>query len=73
MDKYLKRPKKEPAIRKGRFERFNLTENPFPSSPFVNPESNDARSNGGIYEPSIRVDESTTIKKNFLAFISYSL
>ncbi len=68
MDKYLTRPKKEPAVRKGRFEKFNLTENPFPSSPFVNPESNDARSNGGIYEPNIRVVEYANIKKNFLAF-----
>ncbi len=68
MDKYLKRPKNEPVIRKGRFEKFNLTENPFPSSPFVNPESNDARSNGGIYEPNIRVAEYANIKKNFLAF-----
>lgn len=68
MDKYLKRPKKEPIIQKGRFEKFNLRENPFPSQPFVNPESNDARSNGGIYEPNIRIDEYDNIKKNFLAF-----
>jgi len=68
MDKYLKRSKNEPVIQKGRFEKYNLTENPFPSSPFVNPESNDARSNGGIYEPNIRIDEYDNIKKNFLAF-----
>ncbi len=66
MDKYLKRPKTEPAINKGRFEKFSLSENPFPSSPFVNPESNDARSNGRIYEPNIRAEEYGYIKKNFL-------
>ena len=68
MDKYLKRPKSEPEVRKGRFEKFYLTENPFPSSPFVNPESNDARSNGRIYEPNIRTQEYANVKKNFLAF-----
>lgn len=67
MDKYLKRPKSEPVINKGRFEKYNLSENPFPSSPFVNPESNDARSNGRIYEPGIRVDELSYIKQNFLS------
>ncbi len=66
MDKYLKRPKTQPAIKKGRFEKFNLSENPFPSSPFVNPESNDARSNGRIYEPIIRTQELSLIKQNFL-------
>lgn len=67
MDKYLKRPKSEPIVQKGRFEKFNLSENPFPSSPFVNPESNDSRSNGDIYEKTIRTEEFTNITKNFLA------
>ncbi len=67
MDKYLKRPKTEPTIKKGRFEKFNLSENPFPSSPFVNPASNDARSNGRIYEPDIRLEEYNYVRKNFLS------
>jgi hypothetical protein len=44
-----------------------LKENPFPSSPFVNPESNDSRTNGDIYEPSIREKEFEQVQKNFLA------
>lgn len=67
MDKYFTKAKSEPMVQKGRFERFNLIENPFPSSPFVNPESSDARSNGGIYEKNIRIDEYQNITKNFLA------
>lgn len=38
----------------GRFERYNLTENPFPSSPFVSQDSPDKRNNGSIFEMSIR-------------------
>jgi hypothetical protein len=66
MNKYTKRPKLEPVLQQGKFERFNLRENPFPSAPFVNPESTDARTNGDIYEDSIRQSEFAWIKENFL-------
>ncbi|MEA5552893.1 hypothetical protein VB713_18270 [Anabaena cylindrica UHCC 0172] len=65
ISKYSKRPKSELVINKGRYELYNLKENPFPSSPFVNPNSNDARNNGEIYEPSIRDKESEAIEENF--------
>lgn len=66
IDKYAKRPKAELVVQKGRYEIYNLSENPFPSSPFVNPNSNDARNNGEIYEPSIRDQEYKSIEENFL-------
>jgi hypothetical protein len=66
IDKYSKRPKAGSVVQQGRYELYNLRENPFPSSPFVNPSSNDARNNGEIYEPSIREQEYQTIEKNFL-------
>ncbi|OKH55544.1 hypothetical protein NIES2101_03950 [Calothrix sp. HK-06] len=65
ISKYSKRPKAELVIQKGRYEIYNLKENPFPSSPFINPNSNDARNNGEIYEPSIREQEYNTIEENF--------
>ncbi len=67
MDKYLRRPTAETIVQKARYEQYNLQENPFPASPFVNPESSDARSNGNIYEPSIRQEEYSIIEQNFLA------
>jgi len=65
ISKYSKRPKSELVINRGRYEQYNLRENPFPSSPFVNPKSNDARNNGEIYEPSIRDKENKSIEENF--------
>ena len=50
----------------GRFERFNLTENPFPSEPVVNKDSADKRINGHIYEMALRQTEFAKIKTNFL-------
>lgn len=67
IDKYAKRPKAEISPQKGRYEIYNLQENPFPSSPFVNPESLDLRNNGKIYEPSIREQEYRAIEENFLS------
>lgn len=67
IDKYAKRPKAEIAPQNGKYEIYNLQENPFPSSPFVNPESKDQRNNGKIYEPSIREQEYNTIEENFLS------
>ena len=49
-----------------RFERFNLTENPFPSEPVVHKGSEDRRINGGIYESALRQKEFEKIKANFL-------
>ena len=66
IDKYLSKAKIETVIQKGMYEKFNLKENPFPSSPFVNPESNDSRTNGDIYEPSIREIEFEKIQNNLL-------
>ncbi len=66
VNKYLRKPTAEPIVHQGLYERYNLTENPFPSSPFINPESNDARINGSIYEPSIRQVEYDKISQNFL-------
>ncbi|HEY0764032.1 MAG TPA: hypothetical protein VGD61_16775 [Pyrinomonadaceae bacterium] len=51
---------------RGRFERFNLEENPFPSDPFVNKDSTDKRVNGEIYEVEIRRPEYEKIEENFL-------
>jgi len=50
----------------GRYERFGLTENPFPAEPSVNQESNDKRINGGIYETEIHKTEFEQIKTYFL-------
>ncbi len=66
MEKYLRKPKAEPIVRQGRYEQYNLKENPFPSSPFVNPESGDARINGKIYEPSIHQAEYDKVRESFL-------
>lgn len=65
ISKYSKRPKAELVIQKGRYEVFHLMENPFPVFPFVNPNSNDARNNGEIYEASIREQEYKAIEENF--------
>ncbi len=67
IQKYLSRPKAELSLTsQARYERYNLSENPFPSSPFVNPESTDARANGQIYEELIRQSEYEKIRHSFL-------
>lgn len=55
-----------PKNAKGKFERFNLSENPFPSEPAVNKNSTDKRINGHIFETEIRRKEFEQIKENFL-------
>lgn len=67
LEKYLKKPKDTPVEHKGRYEIYNLKDNPFPVSPFVNQDDKDKRYNGDIYEPSIRQVEFETAKQNFLA------
>ena len=49
-----------------KFEKYNLTDNPFPSTPFVSQENTDKRYNGDIYEESIRNKEFRLIEDNFL-------
>lgn len=67
MSKLIKQiAKKEIIDQKGRFEKFNLIENPFPSEPVVNKDSNDKRINGNIFEFEIRRKEYDQILINFL-------
>ena len=66
MSNLLKRPKAQPPLKSvGRYERFHLTENPFPTEP-VNKDSSDRRINGAIYEAEIRTKEYTQIETAFL-------
>jgi len=67
MSTLLRRPTESSQLdSSGRFERFNLQENPFPSDPFVNKDSTDKRVNGDIYEIEIRKPEYEKIETNFL-------
>ncbi|SRR5258705_12268249 len=67
MSKLLRRPSASlPTEIKGRFEKFNLAENPFPSNPFVDKNSEDKRINGDIYEIGIRTKEYDQIESIFL-------
>lgn len=50
----------------GRFEVFNLMENPFPPTPFVNKDSEERKYNGSIYEKDIRSSEYKLLADNFL-------
>ncbi|MEX2633667.1 MAG: hypothetical protein WD267_06510 [Balneolales bacterium] len=67
MSKFLRKPKatyQNNLIAK--YEHFNLKENPFPSEPIVNKESQDKRINGDIYEHQIRDKEFDHIINNFI-------
>lgn len=67
MSTLLRRPTESRQLDlRGRYEKFNLEENPFPSDPFVNKESTDKRVNGEIYEIEIRKPEYEKIESNFL-------
>lgn len=50
----------------GKFERFNLLENPFPAEPVVNQEAADKRLNGALYENAIRLAEHELFMSNFV-------
>ncbi|MEM9886513.1 MAG: hypothetical protein AAF849_11530 [Bacteroidota bacterium] len=63
----LRKPDITPHNQEGRFERYNLTENPFPSTPVVNKHIDDKRYNGEIYEDRIRDVEYEKVTKNFLS------
>src|SRR5947209_4530305 len=54
------------SIPLGRFEKYNLNENPFPSQAILNKDSSEKKSNGSIYEPEIRTVEFDKIVKNFI-------
>lgn len=67
IDKFIKKPRTQlPDKTKGKFEKFNLKENPFPANPMVNKESDDRRINGEIFEMQIREKEYNQIRNNFL-------
>lgn len=66
MNKLLKKPKDKPLPDSiGRYERFHLVENPFPTEP-VNKDSSDRRINGDIYESEIRTKEFSLVESAFL-------
>lgn len=65
-DNLLKRPKSDNSQNKNRYEKLGLTENPFPTTPFVNKENSDSRYNGSIYESKIRQTEYDQFIKNFV-------
>ena len=66
-NKLLKRPTQQLSQETpARYEKFQLTENPFPSQPVVNKDSEDKRINGDIYEADIRTVEFEQVKRNFL-------
>ena len=66
MKNLLRRPKTQTLDHTtGRYDRFGLTENPFPTEP-VNRDSSDRRINGEIYESEIRNAELSRIRKSFL-------
>lgn len=66
MKKLLKKATQAYSDLTGRFEKFNLTENPFPSEPVINKDSKDKRINGDIYELEIRIKEYEQILTSFL-------
>lgn len=67
MSKLLRKPEQLQQVNKmSRYEKFNLSDNPFPSEPYVNQDSTDKRVNGGIYETEIHKTELQRIRSNFL-------
>ena len=68
MNKLTQKPRStiDPDV-EGRFQKFRLTENPFPSEPHVNKQSNDPRINGEIYESKIRTRELEKVKQHFIS------
>lgn len=67
MSRLKKKPKDQnPEDVKARYEALNLTDNPFPLSPYVNKENADNRYNGSIYESKIREAEYNQIIENFI-------
>jgi hypothetical protein len=48
------------------YSKFNLKDNPFPYNPFIEPESNDPKRNGTIFNKNIRSKEFDKFVKSFL-------
>ena len=66
MSNLLRKPKQQQGVDlEAKYQRFALTENPFPTSP-VNKDSTDRRINGKIYEDGIRRKEYEKIETAFL-------
>lgn len=66
MSKLRRKPKQQQNVDlEAKYQRFALTENPFPTSP-VNKDSTDRRINGKIYEADIRTKEYGKIETAFL-------
>ncbi len=66
MNKLMRKPKQQQNVDLvAKYQRFALTENPFPTSP-VNKDSTDRRINGKIYEGEIRTKEYEKIETAFL-------
>ncbi len=66
MSNLLRKPKQQQSVdTEVKYQRFALTENPFPTSP-VNKDSTDRRINGKIYEADIRSKEYEKIETAFL-------
>ena len=66
MSKLRRKPKQQQNVDlEAKYQRFALTENPFPTSP-VNKDSTDRRINGKIYEADIRSKEYEKIETAFL-------
>lgn len=68
LNKLLQKPKSSFEDMEAKYEKFNLIENPFPSEPYINKESDDIRVNGKIYEYEIRKKEFENLKKNYLSY-----
>ncbi|MFT3747222.1 MAG: hypothetical protein QM768_02860 [Agriterribacter sp.] len=66
MSNILRKPTSVNEESKGRYEKFNLKENPFPSTPAINKLNKDIRYNGKIYESKIRESEFKKIETDFL-------
>jgi hypothetical protein len=64
--KLLNKPRKPLPEGAGKFQKFYLAENPFPSEPTVNKDSKDKRINGNIYEIEIRQHEYEQFNTAFL-------
>lgn len=67
MSKLLRKPEQSHRPdTMAKFQKFGLSDNPFPSEPYVNQDSTDKRVNGGIYETEIHKTELQKIMNNFI-------
>ncbi len=66
LSKYTRTPQALPPVNDG-YLPFNLTDNPFPYDPFVEPDSENVRVNGTIYNERIKSKEIGRIRSMFLS------